>query len=98
MRWSLHTSSAPGMKLFASSLTFGSDQTDRLALTPLFHVQARGWPFITQSRIGLSSLFASVAAAHRLGRQSRSWKLHSSLVGTIAVNHCLKLVPSRVGL
>jgi hypothetical protein len=40
------------MKFGINSSTRASDQTDRLAITPLFHVQANGCPFMAQTRTG----------------------------------------------
>ena len=65
-----YTSSAAGTNLAASSSTFGSDQTDRLAMTPLFQVQASGWPFIAHRRIGLSAFWAAITPSQNVGSQS----------------------------
>src|SRR5262249_26587187 len=67
---SRYTSSAAGTNLAASSSTFGSDQTDRLAMTPLFQVQASGWPFIAHRRIGLSAFWAALTPSPNGGGPS----------------------------
>ena len=60
--WSRATSSAAGMNFAVSFFTSGSVQTDCLAITPLFQVHPRGWPFIAQSRMGRSVFLASLIA------------------------------------
>ena len=50
------------MNFAVSFFTSGSVQTDCLAITPLFQVHPRGWPFIAQSRMGRSVFLASLIA------------------------------------
>src|SRR5205085_1942185 len=78
---------AAGTNLAATSRTFGSDQTDRLAMTPLFQVQASGWPFIAHRRIGLSSFWAVITPSQNVGSQLRSLKQTSSVFGRMRSRH-----------
>ena len=58
-----------------------SDQTDRLAMTPLFQVQASGWPFIAHRRIGLSAFWAAITPSQNVGNQLTVLKQRSSVFG-----------------
>ena len=48
-------------------------------MTPLFQVQASGWPFIAHNRIGLSCFWAAITPSQNVGSQ---WnRLEAQLVG-----------------
>lgn len=73
----------------------GSDQTNRRPLTPLFQVQASGWPFIAQSRIGISFRWASTTASQNVGRHGTSRQRSSSRFGVMCERHFSKVSPVR---
>ena len=85
-----YTSSAAGTNLATSFSTFGSDQTDRLAMTPLFQVQANGWPFIAQRRIGLSAIWAAITPSQNVGSHLTVLKQRSSDFGRMRSRHCAR--------
>src|SRR5262249_10920207 len=82
------TSSAAGADFDVHSSTLGSDQTDRLAMTPLFQVHASGWPFMAHKRIGLSCFWASITPSQNVGSQSTVSKDSSSDLGRMRSRHC----------
>src|SRR5262245_4704211 len=61
-------------------------------MTPLFQVQASGWPFIAHRRIGLSSCWAVITPSQKVGSQWTVSKHRSSALGRIRSRHEAKVV------
>ena len=66
--WMRSDASAAGTNSAASFCTSESDQTNRRSLTPFPQVHPSGWPFMAQSRMGLSFAWASTTASQKLAR------------------------------
>src|SRR5215212_7552232 len=64
-------------------------------MTPLFQVQASGWPFIAQSRTGLSRRWASPAASIKELLQGISCQRDSSGLGRMKSRHWAKFSSVR---